>query len=264
MKRILSAALATFCLSLGSHAQTTPAPPATDPQMQRQSPPSQPAQRQTQAAATGPRIAPGSVIPVQLTKTVDAKKIKSGDEVQAQVTQDLKTNSGEVIVPKGTKFLGHVTSAQPHSKEEKESELGIAFDHAVLKNGTEMNLPLSIQAVIAPPSANPGNAGNEQSPAPSSQAGGIQPGGGGRSPGMAGNQGSSQAPPTPSASGEASETQASSSPAAITANTKGVVGIPNLTLTAASPNSGQGSVLSSEKNNVKLESGTMLLLRVNQ
>jgi len=49
----------------------------------------------------------------------------------------------------------------------------------------------------------------------------------------------------------------------INAQTRGVIGIPNMTLSTGSTGS-QGSVLSSEKNNVKLESGTMLLLRVNQ
>jgi len=37
----------------------------------------------------------------------------------------------------------------------------------------------------------------------------------------------------------------------------------NLKLSPA-PNPTQGSVVSSEKNNVKLDSGTLLLLRVNQ
>ena len=49
----------------------------------------------------------------------------------------------------------------------------------------------------------------------------------------------------------------------ITGNTQGVVGIPNLKL-STEPNPTQGSLLSSEKNNVKLDSGTVLLLRVNQ
>jgi len=41
------------------------------------------------------------------------------------------------------------------------------------------------------------------------------------------------------------------------------VGISNLKLEAAQ-NAAQGSLMSSDKNNVKLESGTFLLLRVNQ
>src|SRR6201998_1024611 len=100
--------------------------------------------------ASAPRIAPGSVIPVQLTKTVDAKKAKTGDEVVAKVTQDMKTQTGEVLVPKDTKVIGHVTEAQARTKDEKQSELAIAFDHAILKDGQDVRLPMSIQAVIAP------------------------------------------------------------------------------------------------------------------
>jgi hypothetical protein len=50
----------------------------------------------------------------------------------------------------------------------------------------------------------------------------------------------------------------------ITAETQGVVGMPDLKLESAGANSTQGSVVTSEKNNVKLDSGTMLLLKVNQ
>ena len=99
------------------------------------------------------KVAPGSVIPVQLAKTVDAKKAKTGDEVVATVTQDMKTNSGEVLVPKDTKVIGHVTEAQARSKDRRQSELGIAFDHAVVK-GDQMQIPMSIQAVIAPQNNN--------------------------------------------------------------------------------------------------------------
>ena len=49
----------------------------------------------------------------------------------------------------------------------------------------------------------------------------------------------------------------------INAQTQGVIGVPNVTLSPAQ-NGAQGPVMSSEKNNVKLESGTMLLLKVNQ
>ncbi|HZC23015.1 MAG TPA: hypothetical protein VE866_06730, partial [Candidatus Binatia bacterium] len=79
---------------------------------QRAAPPtSNPGTSQAQTASA-PKIAPGSVIPVQLTKTVDAKKAKTGDEVVAKVTQDMKTQTGEVLVPKDTKVTGHVTEAQ--------------------------------------------------------------------------------------------------------------------------------------------------------
>jgi hypothetical protein len=48
----------------------------------------------------------------------------------------------------------------------------------------------------------------------------------------------------------------------ITGKTQGVVGIPDLKLAMAG-GATQGSILSSEKNNVKLDSGTLMLLKVN-
>jgi hypothetical protein len=201
---------------------------------------------------------------VLLTKTVDAKKAKSGDEVVAKVTQDLKTNSGDLILAKDTKVVGHVTEAQARSKEQKESQLGIAFDRAVMKNGGEMQMPMSIQAIIGPQNNNPTAGGNDQGSAPSASAGQTAAGNAGR-PGMGG----STPPPAPSPSAAGSnvppDAQAgTNTPGPITTQTQGVVGISNLKLEAAGQSLTQGSVVTSEKNNVKLESGTMMLLRVNQ
>jgi hypothetical protein len=205
---------------------------------------------------------------VQLTKTIDAKKVKTGDSVEAKVTQDMKTTNGEVLVPKDTKVLGHVTEAQVRSKEQAESQVGIAFDHAVMKDRGDVPLPMSIQAIIAPPNSNPNyqNAGGESAggPATTPSPGGMPSGSsnGGRSTGMGGN--SSQMPSSSADSQLSSTTQPNNNPRQpITGNTQGVVGISNLKL-ANEANSTQGSVVSSEKNNVKLESGTLMLLRVNQ
>jgi hypothetical protein len=221
----------------------------------------------TAQQGTVPRIAPGSVIPVQLTKNIDAKKTKSGDEVVAQVTQDMKTNSGEVIVPKGTKVVGHVTEVQARSKEQKESEVGIVFDHAMMKNGSEMQMPASIQAIIASPSANPANANGGGNDQPGGSSGGGSPSSpaSGRSAGMAGGAAPPAASNMPSSAGASADPQTGSSVhGPINANTQGIVGISDLNLTTAASKPSQGSLVSSEKNNVKLESGTLLLLRVNQ
>jgi hypothetical protein len=233
------------------------------PSAEQTAPPSTPAQATAPTAPAGsaPRIAPGSVIPVQLTKSINAKKAKKGDEVIAKVMQDLQNNAGTVIVPKDTKVVGHVTEAEARSKEQKESQVAIAFDHAVLKNGEEMQMPMSIQAIIAPPNRNP--SPEQSSGYPSPTAGGAPTAGGGRSGGMGGA--APQAPSAPQTAGGAptgaqAGTQAQPQ---ITGNTQGVVGIPDLKLSTA-PDPAQGSVVSSEKNNVKLDDGTFLLLRVNQ
>lgn len=217
----------------------------------------------TQSAAqphNNVRISPGSVIPVQLTKTIDAKKLKPGDEISAEVTEDLKTGSGEIIVPKNTKIIGKVTEAQARNKQEKESQVGIAFDHAVMKDGANMMMPLSIQAVIAPSYLNPNSGANNQSAPQDSgtPSGGMTPGG--RSPGMQQPQASN---PAAAAGEEPAAASANPNPHHITQNTQGVLGIQNLALSTAANNS-QGSVLTSDKKNVKLEDGTLMLLRVNK
>jgi hypothetical protein len=241
---------------------TEPQAPATQPTPESSTPPAS----QTQTPPTGPnsaqakgtrRIAPGSVIPVLLTKTIDAKRAKTGDEVVAKVTQDLKTNSGDVIVSKDTKILGHVTAAQPHTKEQKDSQLAIAFDRAVEKNGTEMQLPMSIQAIIGPQNNSPAGDSNQAAP---NSAPTTAPSGSGRPGAMGGS--APQATPTPSTGGTTPTDSQPSAHAPITAETQGVVGISNLKLEPAAQ-ANQGSVVSSDKNNVKLESGTMMLLRVN-
>jgi hypothetical protein len=108
------------------------------------------------------------------------------------------------------------------------------------------------------PQANQNNtAGSAEPPGPTGGAGSTRPGMGGSSP----SPSTSNAPEMPS------DTQAQASTAArppITANTQGVIGISNLTLASTAPNASQGSMLTSDKNNVKIEGGTLLLLRVNQ
>jgi len=284
MKNFLPAALITGALLCGaSFAQSAtpsaqnPSAPSTQPEAQpassspalpqsqtTQSPgPAAPAANQAQTASTL-KIAPGSVIPVELTKTIDAKKAKPGDQVVARVTMDMKTTSGEVLVPKNTKVLGHVTEAQPRNKDQKESQVSVAFDRAEL-NGAEVSLPMSIQAVIAPPTTNANNAAppDQSAPAGGGSAASSQPSAGRGSMGS-----SAQTPPSntsPNAVGNegANAPQESNAHPQINGNTQGVVGISNLKLEPAQAPA-QGSVLSSEKNNVKVESGTFLLLKVNQ
>jgi hypothetical protein len=268
--RSILAVLSVALLCGAALAQQTP-PPNPDNQTPRSdeqpNQPTQQGQSSAQAAAnqqqgsSAPKIAPGSVIPVQLSKTVDAKKAKTGDEVVATVTQDLKTNSGDLLMPKDTKVIGHVTEVRAHNKEQKQSELGIVFDHAVLK-GDQMQLPMSIQAVIAPTSNYSGAAAPETPPSAA--------GGGSASSPMAGSRaGASGASPTPSSQqnyppGAASASSEGEARPPITGNTQGVIGMSDVRLESASQNSQHGSLLTSEKNNVKIEKGTFMLLRVNQ
>jgi hypothetical protein len=271
MKTILGLCFARLLLGACLYGQTaSPAATATQGQQQMAGESAQTSPQAQSAQPNVPRVAPGSVIPVQLTKTIDSKKAKAGEEIEVKVTQDMKNGSGEILVPKDTKVFGHVTEAQKRSKEQKESELGITFERAMM-NGSEVPLPMSIQAIIVPPPQNTNpNAGADNSGPMTAPSGGEGPQTAPNAHG--GGMGSSAPQETPgtSASGAnwPSNTQAKSSAnpnprQPITGNTQGVIGDPNLTLSTATTAS-QPSVVSSQKDNVKLESGTMMLLRVTQ
>ena len=284
MKRVLFVLLAVTLACAFVVAQETPPPagtgstqqpvpqnpqtPSPSPSTAQPSPGATPAQPSAPgAAANNAKISPGSVIAAQLAKTIDAKKAKKGDEVVAKVPQDLSSTAGQVLVPKDTKVVGHITEVQPRSKEQKESQLAISFDRLEMKNGEQMQMPMSIQAVIAPPNrnanenqANSQGAANDSAPA-SPSAGTGAPSGGGARGGMAGGPPSQPSVPDNAGNAPSGAQNSAGARPQITGETKGVVGISNLTLSAA-PDATQGSLITSEKNNVKLEDGTFLLLRV--
>jgi hypothetical protein len=80
------------------------------------------------------RLENGSILYAELTKTVDAKKAKAGDPVNAVLLSDVLAH-GKIVVRRDAKLLGHVTEAQVHSKETPESRLGIVFDKVITKEG---------------------------------------------------------------------------------------------------------------------------------
>lgn len=268
MMIVLTIALAAGVLLAQTPQQaptTTQEPPAST-QPQTSTPPQTTAPEQpggTTPSATpeqnAAHIAPGSIIPVRLTKTVDAKKAKQGDQIVATIPGDLKATNGQVVVPKDTKVIGHITEAQKRSKDQKESQLGIAFDQMTMQNGQQVQLPMSIQAIIAPPKTNATAASENQPPGSASGSSSNYPSGAGRSGTMGGNPSAPATPPTTESAPPNTQAQSAPNPP-VTEDTKGMVGYKDMTL--GEPNATSGSVVTSEKNNVKLEDGTLVLLRV--
>jgi hypothetical protein len=208
----------------------------------------------TAPPSQAPQFAPGTKLRAELEKTIDAKKAKPGDPVLAKTMDELESG-GAVVAPRGSKIVGHVVAASPHEKDSP-SRLEIAFDKLVLEHGSEVAMKATVQALAKPVSSAP-MATNDTSPGPS----GVPPmgpgnrsampqgaGGGGQSGGAA-NAGT-MGNPTGASPGTAQSGK-------ISLNAEGVQGMPELTL---APGPAQDSVLSSEKHNVKLESGTQMIL----
>lgn len=202
----------------------------------------------------------GTLVNAELTGSLDSKKVKAGDAVNARTVSDLKTNDGRTVLPKDTKIVGHVTQASARSAEQPESSLGLVFDKAILKSGQEIPLNAAVQAVGAPPASYFDN----QAPAggPSGGSRPTSPGGGVQSGSTASRGGSiNGASSTPNGIGDPSvganppET-GNANAGQWDANTRGVVGLRNLSLNTE----GQGSVIKSTGKNVKLDKDTRLLL----
>ena len=206
-------------------------------------------------------FAPGTLLRLELDKSVDAKKAKVGDPVVTKMMDELLAGD-QVIAPRGSKVLGHVAEVTAHQGDTP-ATLGIAFDK-ILVNNQEVPLKGAIQAIGNPETNNFG-----QNPS----MGGMGPGGmnpGGNIPSSAGSMGGrtspgmgipSGAPQNPGMPGNPSSNP-SSEPQTIngqlTTSSQGVIGMSGISLAAGSAGD---SVLTSPKHNVKLDSGTQIILR---
>jgi hypothetical protein len=208
------------------------------------------ASAQAEAVTTLPS---GTALNAQLNSSVDSKKAKVGDKVEARTTEELKYG-GKTIVPLGAKLEGRVTEATARSKGDDGSTLSIEFDKAIPKKGEEIALNLVVVAVAPPQSDFSGGTPSPGSD-PMSDRGGAAAGG---SP-----MGSPrpQAPPSGYPGGAAtSQNPVAGGGSALPANSRGVYGLKDLKLMEASSNGSQKTVITSDGKNVRLDGGTRLLL----
>jgi len=240
-------------------------------------------------------LANGSTMKAELTRPVDAKKAKVGDRVMARTTQDVKSE-GKVVLRRGSKLIGHVTQAKAKAKGEPESSLGIVFDRAVPKGGgPEVPVHAVIQALASGQAQTAagmnevdtmasgsgmamGQAGVGRPVRSGGAASGDLVGGVGSTAnstvGVAGsdvgNAGGTAGGAVGGAVGSTVNTGVGAAGSAAGLNTagqltsasSGVIGLQGLNLSSAASNSTQGSLITSVDRNVRLESGTQMLLRV--
>jgi hypothetical protein len=219
-------------------------------------------------------IAAGTIIQAELSKSLDARKAKPGDKVQAKVSMDLLAH-GQIVLPRETKIVGHVVQAKAHSKQSPDSRVVLVFDTILLKGGRKMALPLSVQALGRPllsfPQAgddmvNAASAGVPPGLSPSGAGPGTmgQTGPIGQSGGMSGaarigaDPTRSPLPPDGDPAPHPGEIGSQGSVSPLAPTSQGVVGIKDLSLT----NSPEGSAVNSDTRNVHLDGGAQLILRV--
>jgi hypothetical protein len=109
----------------------------------------------------------GAEMNATLSQTVDARKAKPGDEVTATLTDDVRAN-GRLLLLRGTMLVGRVTEAQARTRAgdgSTDSRLGISFQRAVLRDGQEVPMNATIEAVAAgEPAASSSSRSEEGAP----------------------------------------------------------------------------------------------------
>lgn len=238
-----------------------------------------PGTNHAQADATG-----SSEMNATLSKPVDVRKAKPGDQVTATNDRDAKAADGTSI-KRGSKLVGRVTKAQPLDKSASgsagaQSMLSIVFDRAILKDGHEVPLNATIQAVSAAESeaALGSNAGGAGMSAAGSGAGSARGTGGGllggahgavggglsTAGGVAGGVGHGVSGTAGAVTGATAHSAGAvgglNSSGMLTSGSKGVFGLNGLEFASSSTGSAQGSVITSATRDVRLDGGTRMLL----
>jgi hypothetical protein len=194
---------------------------------------SQDAQQINQDASKGTKVS----FSVTLEKGLDSRKLKAGDPVTCLTAGTLHGRNG-LLIPSGSRVLGHVTQAQARAKGDAISTLGIEFDKIQVK-GKELAMVGTLQA-IAPGLSNSGpNVGPAES--------GSLSGGGRGDQGY--SAGTTAGPTAPiQVSGPSGDTRPVN-----TAST-GVLGIKNLEMDA-------NGLITSPGKQVRLDNGTQMVVR---
>ena len=245
--------LSVMCMALGAQTQTSP--PAPDPTM---SPGTTQTSRQPQSATDAPTPqatakadqVEASSVTAELTKSLDSKHARVGDEVNTKITNEAKLPDGTTL-PRGTKLVGNVVDVTAKSKQEKNARIVISLNRAVLKDGKQVPIRSSVTSVTAPVQNDPSMA----------MSSGGAPSGGATSAG--GNTGGATASSTPSISTPVtSETQ--STPGAMLKGAADRVAVgnkPNVMLSAPNTPDSAG-ILEAQGDNIALESGTKLTVNI--
>lgn len=127
-----------------SSAQTPPVSGVQAPGSAKQAAPAEPAQ--STAASTQGTNLPLRPVQGELEKKLDSKNAKAGDAVVVKTTKKAAIADG-VVIPKGSRILGHVVNVLPHSKANENAQVTLEFDQAQLKGGQTLPIRTVLQSV---------------------------------------------------------------------------------------------------------------------
>jgi hypothetical protein len=195
----------------------------------------------SQTDASNPDSSIKGAFPISLTRPLDSKKLKDGDVVICQTMGVLRSRSG-LIIPTGSKVFGHITEAKARSKGDSESSLAMVFDKVEITKGKDLPMTGVLQAVGP------------------SLGGHSGPDTGAAGPGNLPGHGDASTMPQGTSSGSGPDSgvhplnMGGRSVPLLNSESMGVLGIKDLEMS-------KDSVITSSGKEVKLDTGTQLLVR---
>ena len=226
-------------------------------------------------------LAEGTRIDGELQKTLDVRNARPGDQVLLKTTRDIKQN-GHTVIQKGSTLTGRVTDVAQRSKQNSQSRLGILFDR-VQGHGLDMPITASIVSVtnaaahgsaldlgdadIMGSSSSSGMASSGRSARSSSSGGG-----GGLLGGVGNTVGGVTSGVTNTTGGVLNTTGQTVGGVTNTAGrtvgstvggvSSGVSGVSILNSGSTNASAGNGSILASSNQNIRLDKGSMIGLQL--
>lgn len=167
--------------------------------------------------------------------------------------------NGAVVIPKGSKLVGHVSEVVTKGKDEPQSRLEVIIDKAVTTNDAEIPLQAIVAAVAAPQKdslASDPTYGMMRSNEP--KLSGASPGEASRT----GDLSSASKASSTAAVATANLKGASDEPLMLSDDSQGAIGYDGLSLSWHLMAPPPITVFSSKSKNVKLDAGTQMLLRM--
>ena len=187
-------------------------------------------------------------------KRLDTKNVSLNQELTLRTITDVILD-GVVVIPTGSKVVGHVVEFATKGKESQQSILAIVIDKAMLENGREIPLQAIIAAVAAPEDgALPSDPtyGMMHSNEPKMVASGPR----------AGDLSASSKADSTAAVSTAKINGEMRKGLLLNTDSNGAIGFSNLSLTWRLDSPPPVSVFSSNNKEIKLEAGTQMLLRM--
>lgn len=198
----------------------------------------------------------------ELLEKLDSKSAKVGDRVVIKTRSTVRTANG-VEISKGSKLIGRVTGVEPLGAAEANAQIALVFDRVELKDGQSLSIQGEIQSLAPAGGDSENGEPDPMAAAPSNVSPGHAPGD------MYGSTPIAAPPAQISRTAQAEHTSGSSGAGSIVARSGDLVirttAIPGLLLAnheQGAPAALSSSILLGAKRDVRLESGTRVVLAV--